>query len=103
VKAYLHSLGINLTINIHDGRVSASTSEQTWRQFRFLLTVVQPCGWNIQMKKTSTEAVQKLAHLGFIIDSVNHRYRLPVEKEDLVVSMLESVMGTANEGQQLPA
>ncbi len=55
------------------------------------------------MKKTSTEAVQKLAHLGFIIDSVNHRYRLPVEKEDLVVSMLESVMGTANEGQQLPA
>ena len=55
------------------------------------------------MKKTSTEAVQKLAHLGFITDSVNLRYWLPVEKEDLVVSMLESVISTAMEGQQLSA
>jgi hypothetical protein len=83
--------------------VSASTAEQTWKQFQFVLTVIQLCGWNIQMKKTSTEAVQKLAHLGFITDSVNLRYWLPVEKEDLVVSMLESVISTAMEGQQLSA
>jgi len=103
VKAYLHSLGIKLSIYVDDGRVSASTAEQTWKQFQFVLTVIQLCGWNIQMKKTSTEAVQKLAHLGFITDSVNLRYWLPVEKEDLVVSMLESVISTAMEGQQLSA
>ncbi len=103
VKAYLHSLGIKLSIYVDDGLVSASTAEQTWKQFQFVLTVIQLCGWNIQMKKTSTEAVQKLAHLGFITDSVNLRYWLPVEKEDLVVSMLESVIGTAMEGRQLPA
>jgi hypothetical protein len=39
--------------------VSASTAEQTWKQFQFVLNVIQLCGWNIQMKKTSTEAVQK--------------------------------------------
>jgi hypothetical protein len=103
VKAYLHSLGIKLSISVDDGRVSASTAEQTWKQFQFVLTVIQLCGWNIQMKKTSTEAVQKLFHLGFITDSVNLRYWLPLEKENLVVSMLESVIGTAMEGQQLPA
>jgi hypothetical protein len=34
---------------------------------------------------------------------LNLRYWLPAEKEDLVVSMLESVIGTAMEVQQLPA
>jgi hypothetical protein len=59
VKAYLQSLGIKLSIYVDDGRVSASTAEQTWKQFQFVLNVIQLCGWNIQMKKTSTEAVQK--------------------------------------------
>jgi hypothetical protein len=30
VKAYLHSLGIKLSIFVDDGRVSANTAEKTW-------------------------------------------------------------------------
>jgi hypothetical protein len=57
VKAYLHHLGIKISIFVGDGRVSAKSEHQCWEQFQFVLTVLQLCGWNIQYKKTSTEAV----------------------------------------------
>jgi hypothetical protein len=48
VKAYLHQLGIKLSIYVDDGRVSASTEGEAWDQFQFALTVIHLCGWNIQ-------------------------------------------------------
>ena len=88
VKAFLHDRGIKLSIFVDDGRVSAATEEETWEKFQFVLEIMQLCGWNIQWKKTSTEASQRLAHLGFITDSVQMRYFLPVEKEEAVVKLL---------------
>jgi hypothetical protein len=76
VKAYLHDLVIKLSIFADEGRVSASTAEKTWEQFQFVLFVLQLCGWNIQYKKTSTEASQRLLHLGFVTDSVEMRFFL---------------------------
>jgi hypothetical protein len=103
VKAYLHQLGIKLSLYVDDGRVSASSKEKTWSQFQFVLTVLQLCGWNIQWKKTSTEAVQQLQHLGFITDSVQLRYWLPKEKEDLAMDMLQSTISRAMEGRKVTA
>jgi hypothetical protein len=103
VKAYLHQLGIKLSIYVDDGRVSASTESKAWRQFQFALTVLQLCGWNIQWKKTSKEAVQQLQHLGFITDSVQLRCWLPKEKEDVVVKMLQEVTSKAMDGKMIPA
>jgi hypothetical protein len=103
VKAYLHQLGIKLSIYVDDGRVSASTESKAWQQFQFALTVLQLCGWNIQWKKTSKEAVQQLQHLGFITDSVQLRCCLPKEKEDVVVKMLQEVTGKAMDGKMIPA
>ncbi len=74
LKVYLHQLGIKLSLYVDDGKVSAGTKEKTWSQFQFVLTVSQLCGWDIQWKKTSTEAVQQLQHLGFLTDSVQLRY-----------------------------
>ena len=88
---------------VDDGRVSASTEEKAWEQFQFVLTVVQLCGWNIQPAKTSTEAVQSLSHLGFVTDSVQLRYWLPKEKEDLVADMLQHVIQQATDGRKLAA
>jgi len=103
VKAYLHELGIKLSIYVDDGRVSASTSEQTWEQFQFVLTVLQLCGWNIQWKKTSTEAVQHLLHLGFVTDLVELRYWLPREKEDLVAEGLQCMIQKGMAGKAVEA
>ena len=103
VKAYLHSLGIKLSIFVDDGRVSANTAEKAWDQFEFVLKVLQLCGWNIQYKKTSTEASQKLLHLGFVTDSVQMRYYLPVEKENVVVGMLEKTVQEAMSGRRIEA
>jgi hypothetical protein len=41
VKAYLHQIGIKLSIYVDDGRVSASTEGKAWEQFKFALTVLQ--------------------------------------------------------------
>jgi hypothetical protein len=101
VKAYLHGLGIKISIFVDDGRVSAAGKEECWEKFQFTLTVLQLCGWNIQYKKTSTEAVQSLLHLGFVTDSVHMRYFLPVEKERVVLEMLDETIGKACEGSHL--
>jgi hypothetical protein len=103
VKAYLHKLGIKLSIFVDDGRVSASTDKKCWEQFQFTLEVLGLCGWNIQYKKTSTEATQKLLHLGFVTDSVQLRYFLPKEKEDLVEKILQDTIHHGLEGKKMPA
>jgi hypothetical protein len=88
---------------VDDGRISASSREECWEKFQFALTVLQLCGWNIQHKKTSTEAVQLLLHLGFVTDSVQMRYFLPQEKEKLVVELLQQTIEKAREGEQVVA
>ena len=103
LKAYLHVLGIKLSIFVDDGRVSAVGRKETWEKFQFVLTVLQLAGWNIQFKKTSTSAEQRLQHLGFITDSVQMRYFLPVEKEVLVRELLVQTVQQACEGRQVPA
>ena len=103
VKAFLHELGIKLSIFVDDGRVSASTAEKTWEQFQFVLHVLQLCGWNIQYKKTSTEASQRLLHLGFVTDSVEMRYFLPEEKENVVLEMLDRTVQEAMDGRRIEA
>jgi hypothetical protein len=103
VKAYLHQLGIKISIFVDDGRISASSREECWEKFQFALTVLQLCGWNIQHKKTSTEAVQSLLHLGFVTDSVQMRYFLPQEKEKLVVELLQQTIEKGREGEQVAA
>jgi hypothetical protein len=103
VKAYLHQLGIKLSIFVDDGRVSAAGKQETWEKFQFVLTTLQLCGWNIQWKKTSTEAVQSLLHLGFVTDSVQLRYFLPAEKEKVVSDLLQKTIALGSKGIPIPA
>jgi hypothetical protein len=103
VKAYLHQLGIKLSIFVDDGRVSAGSRKEAWDKFQFTLTVLQLCGWNIQWKKTSTEAVQSLLHLGFVTDSVQLRYFLPAEKEKVILDMLQQTIAQGSKGIPIAA
>jgi hypothetical protein len=43
VKAYLHRLGIKISIFVDDGCVSAAGKEECWEKFQFTLTVLQLC------------------------------------------------------------
>ncbi len=54
VKAYLHQLGIKISIFVDDGRISTNSREECWVKFQFALSALQLCGWNIQHKKTVT-------------------------------------------------
>jgi hypothetical protein len=103
VKAYLHQMGIKLSIFVDDGRVSAASKRETWEKFQFVLTTLQLCGWNIQWKKTSTEAVQSLLHLGFVTDLIQLRYFLPAEKEKVVMDMLQRTIAQGSKGRPVAA
>ena len=47
VKAFLHKLGIKVSLYVDDGRISASSKEGAEQQLEFSLQVLQLCGWNI--------------------------------------------------------
>jgi hypothetical protein len=80
VTGHLHKKGIRVAIYVDDGQVAGKTKEATEQEFRFTLTVFQLAGWNVQWKKTSTQATQVLRYLGFEVDSINRSYRLPQDK-----------------------
>ena len=103
VKAYLHKMGVKLSIFVDDGRVSGAEEKAVWKQFQFVLEVLQLNGWNIQWKKTSTAVSRVLLHLGFITDSVQMKYFLPVEKEKLVIDLIQRVVRKGMEGLAVEA
>jgi hypothetical protein len=42
-----------------------------------------------------------MLHLGFVTDSVQMRYFLPVEKEKVVVEQLQKIIRQASDGQRV--
>ena len=48
IKAFLHKLGIRLSIYIHDGRVLAQTADECRFKAKLVIHVFQLCGFNIQ-------------------------------------------------------
>ncbi len=80
ITGYLHKKGIRVAIYVDDGQVAGKTKAAAEQDFRFTLSVFQLAGWNVQWKKTSTQATQVLRYLGFKVDSINRSYRLPQDK-----------------------
>jgi hypothetical protein len=80
ITGYLHKKGIRVAIYVDDGQVAGKTKAAAEQDFRFSLSVFQLAGWNVQWKKTSTQATQVLRYLGFEVDSINRSHRLPQDK-----------------------
>jgi hypothetical protein len=103
IKAYLHSLGIRISLYVDDGRIVAKLKGEAEEQLQFALFIMQAAGWNIQWEKTGAEASQQLKHLGFITDTVQMKYLYPKEKEAVVEGMLEQFIGWGRAGVAVPA
>jgi hypothetical protein len=71
---------VKLSLYMDDGRIVAKTREAAVQQLRFVLHVLQLCGWNVQWGKTRFAASQQLLHLGFETDTVQLKYFYPEEK-----------------------
>ena len=55
------------------------------------------------VENTSTEATQSLLHLGFVTDSKQMRYFLPIEKEEVVLKQLQGIIQQGLSGEAIPA
>jgi hypothetical protein len=102
VTGYLHKKGIRMAIYVDDGQVVGKTKETTEQEFHFTLTVFQLAGWNVQWKKTSTQATQVLRYLGFEVDSISRSYRLPQDKLDYLQQVVSREL-TGGIGQRTTA
>jgi hypothetical protein len=70
---------------VDDNNVGGETQEETERTMQLALLVYRLAGWNIQWKKTTTRAEQKIRYLGVVVDTECMEYRLPKDKEDKVL------------------
>jgi hypothetical protein len=80
VLAYAHLQGIRTSMFVDDGQVSRETKEETEEAARLLWDLFQMAGWNIQWKKTTKAAEQKVRYLGVEVDCKDMVYRLPEDK-----------------------
>jgi len=102
VKAFLHKLGVKLSLYIDDGRISAAAEGVVRAQMRVVLAVLQLAGWNVQWQKCKLEPSQQLLHLGFVTDTVNMRYVAPESKLVILRQMIQEVCGYYRRAQPLP-
>jgi Reverse transcriptase (RNA-dependent DNA polymerase) len=94
IKAFLHKLGIKLSVYVDDGRVSASSAAACRSQLYFALHVLHLAGWKVQWKKTQINPTTSLLHLGFVTDSVSMTYSITADKWTSF-STLVAAMATA--------
>jgi len=102
IKAFLHRLGIKMSVYVDDGRISAPTYETCRSQFYFALHVLQLAGWRIQWKKTTVHPTRSLLHLGFITDSVKMTYSISDPKRAGILLTIESVLLLAQQRRTVP-
>ncbi len=85
IQAYLHERGVKTCMFVDDNNVGGETHQETERAMQLALLVYRLAGWNIQWKKTTTKAEQKIRYLGVVVDMECTEYRLPRDKEDKVL------------------
>jgi hypothetical protein len=88
VKAYLHKLGIKISLYRDDGRIVAASKAEVEEQLTLVLEVLQHCGWNFQWA-TDGVGSQQLVHLGFVTDTQQMTYFYPAEKEASFEALLD--------------
>jgi hypothetical protein len=103
IKSYLHKFGVRMTIYVDDGRVAAESSTEAAAKTVLSLWCIQLSGWNIQWSKSSFEPVQKLYYLGFITDTTIMQYYTPIEKLELLVADITSLVEPSREKRPVSA
>ena len=92
IKAFLHKLGIRMSIYIDDGRILAQTKAECYFKAQFVLHVFQLAGYSIQWKKTDMTPRQSTTYQGFITDTVHMRYFVQIEKFSIVQALIEETL-----------
>ena len=96
LKTWLHDQGIRTAQYLDDNLTIGDNKQDCKYKFKLSLLIFQLAGWKIQWKKTSSEPVQRLLFLGFILDTVKMKYFAAEEKllniENLMVDLLTKIV-----------
>jgi hypothetical protein len=93
VVSFAHKLGIRTSIFVDDGLVAGESKQEAENNTELVLELFQQAGWNIQWKKTSTEAQQRVRYLGVEVDTENMEFRLPEDKLKDIEATLDREIG----------
>ena len=100
---YFRSLGICTGIFVDDGAILNQNPKVLAIETKFVTTVMQIAGWNINWEKCSLRPKQQLTYQGFILDTVRMEYRLPEPKIKIFIELIETVLDKAQAGQEVSA
>jgi hypothetical protein len=102
VVSFAHKLGIRTSIFVDDGLAAGDSKQEAESNTELVLELFQWAGWNIQWKKTSTEAQQRVRYLGVEVDTENMEFRLPEDKlKDIEVTLDREIgRGLRKEGSE---
>ncbi len=103
IKSYLHKFGVRTTIYVDDGRVAGETYIETKAKTVLCLWCIQLSGWNVQWAKSSFEPVQQLYYLGFITVTTIMQYYTPIEKLELLVADITSLLRLSQDRRPVSA
>jgi hypothetical protein len=102
IVSFAHKLGIRISIFVDDGLVAGESKLEAEDNTELVLDLFQQAGWNIQWKKTSTEAQQRVRYLGVEVDTESMEFRLPEDKlKDIEATLNREVgRGLRKEGSE---
>jgi hypothetical protein len=89
VVSYAHCLGIRTAMFVDDGLVAGESKLEAEEDTELVLELFRLSGWNVQWKKTSVTAEQKVRYLGVEVDCKTMQYRLLEDKLAEVEQVLD--------------
>lgn len=92
LMVYCHDQGIKTSIYIDDQFNTDTSSDKCWFSYLFMVFVFKTAGWSINSKKSSTQPLQKLKYLGFIIETTSMKIFAPDEKLKRIIETIDSLI-----------
>ena len=97
IISHLRLHGLRIIIFLDDILLVASSKQECLDQLQFLRQLITDLGFIVNDKKSQLKPSTKLTFLGSIIDSLDMKLYLPLDKIDKTVSPCSSLISTASQ------
>jgi hypothetical protein len=101
--SYAHMLGISSAIFVDDGKVAGESKQEAEEAMELVFELFRLAGWDLQRKKTSLEAEQKVLYLGVEVDCGKMIYKLLEDKSADVEQVLDRKINRGEESTKREA
>lgn len=100
-KHYLHSHSCDISVYIDDMIDVGHSYLQAFIMNKFIQTILQMGGWELNMQKSTKFPKTKLLYLGFELDSITMRIMAPIVKICRVIGHIDELIIFYNKNQEI--